>query len=54
MRPDVSQKSQFTAAASDVAGYLPCHSKQKSLKQKKTHTMLICAWFFFESAGQLV
>ena len=40
MRPDVSQKSQFTAAASDVAGYLPCHSKQKSLKQKKnTHNV---------------
>ena len=42
MRPDVSQKSQFTAAAaaSDVAGYLPCHSKRKSLKQKKkTHNV---------------
>ena len=48
-------KSQFTAAASDVAEYLPCHSKRKSLKQKKKkNTMLICAWFFFESTGQLV
>ena len=41
MRPDVSQKSQFTAAASDVAGYLPCHSKQKSLKQKKHNVEIL-------------
>ena len=50
MRPDVSQKSQLLLLS---RGYLPCHSKRKSLMQKN-NTMLKCFWFFFESTGQLV